>query len=116
MTDQVEFLNEVAAHVRALAKSGAPAGRSDFPQTAELISGIETGQTLVGRLPPQPPTFRGRVGKTLVDLMRRSLFWYTPAIQAFQRTVAAAFREQTETTGAVRTELALRISLLEKEN
>ena len=119
MTDQVEFLSEVAAHVRALAKSGAPAGRAllaDFPQTAELISGIETGQTLAGGLPPQPPTFRGRVGKTLVDLMRRSLFWYTPAIQAFQRAVAAAFREQTETTGAIRTELAQRISLLEKEN
>ena len=98
MTDQVQFLNEVAAHIRALAQPDAALGQSfqgDFPRCNELISGIETGHTLVGGPPPQPPTFRGRVGKALIDLMRRSLFWYTPAIHAFQRAVAAAFREQS---------------------
>ena len=97
MTDQLQFLNEVAAHVRTLAAPDAAAARSlqgGFPRSAELISGIETGQTLVGGLPPHPPTFRGRVGKALVGLVRRSLFWYTPAIHAFQRAVAARFENR----------------------
>jgi len=119
MTDQLQFLNEVAAHVRTLAEPDAAVARSlqgGFPRSAELISGIETGQTLVGGLPPHPPTFRGRVGKALVGLVRRSLFWYTPAIHAFQRAVAAAFREQNEKTDSVRNELSRRLALIEKEN
>jgi SAM-dependent methyltransferase len=119
MTDQLQFLNEVAAHVRTLADLDSAAARSlqgDFPRSAELISGIETGNTLVGGLPPQPPTFRGRVGRALIGLIRRSLFWYTPTIHAFQRAVAAAFQEQNEKTGAVKSELSRRLSLIEKEN
>ena len=119
MTDQVQFLNDVAAHVRALiAPDRVPARlfQAEFPQSAELISGVESGQTLIGGLPPQPPTFRGRVGKVLIELIRRSLFWYTPTIHAFQRAVAAAFREQNEATDAVRSELSRRLSLIEKEN
>jgi SAM-dependent methyltransferase len=119
MTDQVQFLNDVAAHVRTLIYPDTVPGRSfqaEFPRSTELISGVESGQTLVGGLPPQPPTFRGRVGKALIELIRRSLFWYTPAIHAFQRAVAAAFREQNEATSAVRSELSRRLSLIEKEN
>lgn len=126
MTDQVQFLNEVAAHIRALAQPDAALGQSfqgDFPRCNELISGIETGHTLVGGPPPQPPTVRGHVGRLLIDLMRRSLFWYTPAIHAFQRAVAAAFREQSaalkeqnERAGTLRNELTKRLLLIEKEN
>ena len=96
------FLNEIAAELRVAAQtSGTPPHDFSLPKSAQLIAAIESGQALVGELPPEPPTIRGRLCKTLVSLVRRSLFWYTPPIQAFQRAVAAAFREQGETIAMV---------------
>lgn len=47
----------------------------------------------VGQPPPQPPTLRGRVGTILVGLLRRALFWYTPAITEFHLLTAEAVGE-----------------------
>jgi len=55
---------------------------------------LRSTQTLVGRLPPEPPTMRGRIGAFLVKAVRRSLFWYTPQIQAFHASVADGFEQQ----------------------
>jgi hypothetical protein len=38
----------------------------------------------VGQMPPSPATVRGAIGKLLVQLMQRCLFWYTPQITRFQ--------------------------------
>ena len=55
---------------------------------------LRSTQTLVGRLPPEPPTIRGRIGAFLVKAVRRSLFWYTPQIQAFHASVVDGFEQQ----------------------
>ena len=55
---------------------------------------LRSTQTLVGRLPPEPPTMRGRIGAFLVKAVRRSLFWYTPQIQAFHASVVDGFEQQ----------------------
>jgi O-antigen chain-terminating methyltransferase len=43
---------------------------------------------LVGQMPPSPPTLRAGIGKSLVRLVQRMLFWYTPQILRFQREAA----------------------------
>jgi predicted TPR repeat methyltransferase len=45
-------------------------------------------------MPPQPPTFRARVGAVLVNIVRRMLFWYTEQIRAQNKRIAEAAREQ----------------------
>ncbi len=68
-----------------------------LPQsTNRFLQGIVTGQALVGRIPPAPPTLRARVGANLVRLVQRALFWYTAQIQNFQLNVAQIAREHSE--------------------
>jgi SAM-dependent methyltransferase len=65
----------------------------------------------IGQLPPSPPTLRGRLGAVLVPIVRRMLFWYTPALQnvlggltQIQKEViehAAALGERLEQQGVV---------------
>jgi SAM-dependent methyltransferase len=121
--DTTRFLDEIAARLRSQLGSIQTDGGMfdqtvssfDRPLAAELINGIETGRTLAGVLPPQPPTLRGRLGRALVELVRRSLFWYTPVIQAFQRAVAATIKEQNESAAAVWNEFSRKLSLVEKQ-
>jgi SAM-dependent methyltransferase len=40
---------------------------------------------LVGQMPLSPPTLRAKVGGSLVRIVQRMLFWYTPQILRFQR-------------------------------
>lgn len=42
----------------------------------------------VGQMPPSPATFRGAVGKLIVQLVQRCLFWYTPQIVRSQNEIA----------------------------
>jgi hypothetical protein len=37
----------------------------------------------VGRMPPAPPTWRGRIGAPLVSVVRRALFWVWPPLHRF---------------------------------
>ena len=55
---------------------------------------LHLSKSLVGELPPQPPSFRGSLGNLLVKAVRRILFWYTPQIRDFQAGVAAGFDQQ----------------------
>ena len=57
----------------------------------------------VGRMPPMPPTKRGRVGALLVSVVRRALFWVWPPLHAFfdvlcrmLERLAHAFEELSE--------------------
>ena len=63
-------------------------------QLAELrsaIAALTASYALVGQTPPEPPTFRGRMGARLVKLVQRLLFWYTPQIVHFQYSAVKAF-------------------------
>ena len=61
-----------------------------------VLSAMHASYALVGRLPPEPPTFRGRVGARLVKLVQRMLFWYTPQIVHFQYSAMRALDEQAK--------------------
>ena len=37
----------------------------------------------IGRMPPSPPTSRGRAGAAVVGVVRRALFWVWPPLHAF---------------------------------
>lgn len=58
------------------------------------VRSLHMSKSLVGELPPQPPSFRGSLGSLLVKAVRRMLFWYTPQIRDFQADVVAAFDAQ----------------------
>jgi SAM-dependent methyltransferase len=113
----IDFLDAVAAQLRAQSRSGEqPETFTDRPRTDELIAGIESGQALIGIMPPQPPTLRGRIGGILVSFIQRCLFWYTPRIVHFQRAVAAAFREQEQAALTASRELTRQFSAVQEEN
>jgi len=88
----------------------AEAGRSFSTELAELrsaIAALNASYALVGQTPPEPPTFRGRMGARLVKLVQRLLFWYTPQIVHFQysalrgfEAALRAFEEQAATAAA----------------
>jgi hypothetical protein len=48
-------------------------------------------KALIGRLPPEPPTIRGRVGGLLVKAVRRSLFWFLSRLENFHSDLIDAF-------------------------
>ena len=54
---------------------------------------LEDMCTLIGQLPPEPPTLRGRVGSLLVKSVHRALFWYTPQIVKFHRVATRSFHD-----------------------
>ena len=58
------------------------------------LAALQGCYALVGQMPPEPPTWRGRLGTKAVKLVRRMLFWYTPQIVRFQYSALRAFEEQ----------------------
>ena len=64
-----------------------------LPATERLSRSTAFSSPQVGDMPPEPPTFRGRIGAVLVSVVRRLLFWYTAQIKTFQAAVADAARE-----------------------
>jgi SAM-dependent methyltransferase/glycosyltransferase involved in cell wall biosynthesis len=112
--------NPVSAELSKKAGDSAPQATSTPAEGAPplKLSGSQkmslrviNGQGLIGDVPPGPPTMRAAVGKKIVALVRRCLFWLTPQIQAFQKEVALATREQV----AALEDLAGRISALSNE-
>jgi hypothetical protein len=70
-----------------------------FVESAALrsaLSALHASYAMVGRLPPEPPTVRGRFGARLVKLVQRMLFWYTPQIVYFQYSALRALEEQAK--------------------
>jgi SAM-dependent methyltransferase len=60
----------------------------------KLWRNILVKESLIGSMPGSPPTLRGRIGRALIQLVQRSLFWLIPQIQRFQQEVAIATKEQ----------------------
>ncbi|HUQ94493.1 MAG TPA: hypothetical protein VM120_22615, partial [Bryobacteraceae bacterium] len=73
-------------------QNGPPASPADsFPDLADLrrsASDVSESASLLGRMPPKPPTVRGSVGAILIRLIQRALFWYTPRLERFQLATA----------------------------
>jgi len=57
---------------------------------------LHASYATVGRLPPEPPTVRGRIGARLIKLVQRMLFWYTPQIVHFQYSALRVLEEQAK--------------------
>ena len=66
----------------------------DWAALKDAVAVTRRSYALVGELPPEPPTLRGRVGGRLVQLIQRMLFWYTPQIVQFHYAVVRALEEQ----------------------
>jgi len=67
-----------------------------WPALEKLARVSDWGQAQIGDMPPQPPTWRARIGAVFVRIVRRALFWYTQQIVTFQRLVSNAAREQVQ--------------------
>jgi 2-polyprenyl-3-methyl-5-hydroxy-6-metoxy-1,4-benzoquinol methylase len=88
------------------------------PASGELVelrsalAALCSSYALVGQTPPEPPTFRGRMGAQLVKVVQRLLFWYTPQIVHFQysalralESALRAFEGQAKNAQQLETEL-----------
>jgi len=74
----------------------AEAGRLpaiDSARTQSALADLQASYALVGQAPPEPPTWRGRIGSRLVRIVQRLLFWYTPQIVHFQYSALRAIEE-----------------------
>jgi len=87
------------------------------PQSAGFshsLDALHASAARVGQQPPQPPTWRARLGAAAIRLMRRALFWYTPQISQFHSTVIETFEAQSRELGALRSALQeMRVDFLE---
>lgn len=79
----------------AQAEAGEPLS-VEFAALRSALSTLHASYAMVGRLPPEPPTARGRIGARLIKLVRRMLFWYTPQIVHFQYSALRALEEQAK--------------------
>jgi len=78
--------------------ASGPSGSSATPniesaETRAALAALSASYGLVGQVPPEPPTWRGRIGGRLVKAVQRLLFWYTPQIVNFQYSALRAIEE-----------------------
>jgi hypothetical protein len=85
------------AEAEAQPQNGAerqPVGAADLAELRHVCRSVKATYALVGAMPPEPPTLRGRMGSSLIRVVRRLLFWYTPQIVHFHAAVADAVERQ----------------------
>ena len=119
---QREIAETIRARVGDLG-SGAGATRSssegtvpEMPRLRDGARAVRMTSGLVGEMPPEPPTLRGRVGSWLIRRIRRALFWYTPRIVEFQQNVSRAMEQEVEAIQEIaRENEALRLRIAEME-
>jgi hypothetical protein len=73
-------------------------------EVEQFASAVSNPTRAIGRMPPQPPSLRGRAGAVLVRLVRRCLFWYTEQINEMYAKTGDLFRR-----------VSLQLSNLERE-
>lgn len=99
-----DMLDRVAREVARIrermpsAAAHAGTGRANLPADhlqnallarANQLQALSSNPDLqVGRMPPEPPTVRGRLGAVLVRAIRRALFWYTRQINEIAGNIA----------------------------
>lgn len=109
-----ELLRQVREEMQRSYKPGAQslerASSSQLPgiDSAALrsaLAALYSSYALVGQLPPEPPSLRGRIGAQLVKLIQRLLFWYTPQIVHFQYSAVQAIEELAKQNQRLREQL-----------
>jgi 2-polyprenyl-3-methyl-5-hydroxy-6-metoxy-1,4-benzoquinol methylase len=93
-----QIREEMERSYRPLQASKSMANEPSSIESAGMrsaLSALYASYGLVGQMPPEPPTFRGRIGARLVKLLQRMLFWYTPQIVHFQYSALRALEEQS---------------------
>jgi 2-polyprenyl-3-methyl-5-hydroxy-6-metoxy-1,4-benzoquinol methylase len=91
---QREVLETIRSHVGKGASQAQRSAHVSSEDAAVHLSRLRESarqlsltHALVGRMPPQTSTFRGRVGAWIIRKIQRALFWYTPQILEFHRSV-----------------------------
>lgn len=70
-------------------------GSVSTAKAKEWLHAAQEAADEVGRMPPQPPTFRARAGAAVVQLVRRMVFWLTPQINSANQAMLSVIQEQT---------------------
>jgi O-antigen chain-terminating methyltransferase len=65
-------------------------------EVEHFLRTISNPDHAVGHMPPEPPTLRGRIGASLVRIVKRTLFWYTGQINEIFGKVGGLFRQVAE--------------------
>jgi 2-polyprenyl-3-methyl-5-hydroxy-6-metoxy-1,4-benzoquinol methylase len=81
-------------------QSVLPRERFDLDEIRRAIARMQSSSS-VGQSPPEPLTFRGRVGALIIRAIQRALFWYTPQIVQFHNASVRAQEEQAKGLEAV---------------
>jgi 2-polyprenyl-3-methyl-5-hydroxy-6-metoxy-1,4-benzoquinol methylase len=101
-----ETLNAVAREVRNLQSASGRSAAGNFPAAAaggsldeglayeieKFARSFSNPAHAIGRMPPEPPTLRGRAGAALVRLVKRCLFWYSDQINEMYAKTGDLFR------------------------
>jgi hypothetical protein len=75
---------------------GLPARENlDLGGLDRALEHLYRARAAVGLMPPAPATRRGRWGGVLVRLVRRSLFWLLPQLEAFHSAMIQFAESQT---------------------
>jgi ubiquinone/menaquinone biosynthesis C-methylase UbiE len=93
MRDRMEQAYNSRYRAGSLSPSATDAG-IDWASVQDAVATARSSYALVGQMPPQPPTLRGRTGAALVRVMRRLLFWYTPQVIRFHYAAVEALEAQ----------------------
>jgi len=109
------FLAEIRERLRSgiagvdVAQAPSMSGANGPLKLTELEEQLRFSQQiagLIGEIPPSPPTLRARVGRVLIRLVQRMLFWYTPQIYAFNNLMVRVTGEQLRVFSRISEELA----------
>lgn len=58
-------------------------GAREIDALEDSLRALYVCRTLLGTVPPCPPTVRGRVGALAVRAVRRALFWFIPQVDSY---------------------------------
>jgi len=95
---RVRSQNRVEAEALRSARKSMPAGlRSRVKRLQARTSDLRASVAELFDMPPEPPTLRGRAGALAVRLIRHSLFWLIPNLQAVHEQFVAAVGDQAKT-------------------
>ncbi|GEM_PF-2523544 len=76
-----------------------------------LDNGFAASAAGIGQMPDVAPTLRGTVGRIVIGVIQRLLWWHTGSLKSFAHSVAAHLQNSTETVEVMA--CMLRINQLE---